>query len=169
VSSPPAPGADHAEVGRDRQRHRRRATRLSAYFDSSAVVKLLLTEPGSAIVGRAWDAASARSSSVALVAETRAALAAARRARRLDDDELRSATESLEALWAEIDGLAVTVELARRAGELAERCALRGYDAIHLASAEAILEDGGVIVVCDVRLAEAAASIGLEALVPTGS
>ena len=50
--------------------------------------------------------------------------------------------------------------------ELVELCALRGYDAIHLASAEAILDDGDVMVVSDTRLAEAAASIGIEALIP---
>ena len=69
-------------------------------------------------------------------------------------------------MWAEIDGLELTEWLARRAGELAEIHALRGYDAIHLASAEAILDDGDVMVVSDARLAEAAASIGIEALVP---
>ena len=106
---------------------------------------------------------------MALLAETRAGLAAACRARRIDDDELRAAVGGLEALWTEIDGLDVTERLARRAAELAEQCALRGYDAIHLASAEAILDDGDVFVVCDVRLAEAAASIGLEALVPAES
>ena len=63
-------------------------------------------------------------------------------------------------------GSILTEELAGRAGELAEICALRGYDAIHLASAEAILDDGDVMVVSDARLAEAAASIGIEALVP---
>lgn len=56
--------------------------------------------------------------------------------------------------------------LALRAGELAEACALLGYDAIHLASAEAILDRGDVMVVSDERLAEAAASIGIEALIP---
>ena len=72
----------------------------------------------------------------------------------------------LASLWRELDGIDVTASLARRAGELAEECALRGYDAIHLASAEAILDDGDVMVVSDTRLAEAAASIGIEALVP---
>lgn len=130
------------------------------------VVKLLLSEPGSEIVGTAWDDASTRLASVALLAETRAGLAAACRARRIDDDELRSAVGGLDALWREIDGLDVTEGLARRAGELAELCALRGYDAIHLASAEAILDEGDVMVVSDTRLAEAAARVGLEALVP---
>jgi predicted nucleic acid-binding protein len=103
---------------------------------------------------------------VALLAETHAGLAAAYRARRIDDDELRSAVGGLDALWREIDGLDVTERLARRAGELAQQWALRGYDAIHLASAEAILDDGDVMVVSDIRLAEAATSIGIEALIP---
>ena len=68
-----------------------------------------------------------------------------------------------------MNGLELTESLARRAGELAAAHALRGYDAIHLASAEAILDDGDVMVVSDVRLAEAAASIGIEALVPAES
>lgn len=68
-------------------------------------------------------------------------------------------------MWRDLDVIDVIESLARRAGELAELCALRGYDAIHLASAEAILDDGDVMVVSDTRLAEAAATIGLEALV----
>lgn len=75
----------------------------------------------------------------------------------------------LSELWHEVDGLALVESLALRAGELAEAHALRGYDAIHLASAEAILDDGDVMVVSDTRLAEAAASIGIVALVPAES
>lgn len=73
---------------------------------------------------------------------------------------------SLEELWEQLDSLELTEPLARRAGELAEAYALRGYDAIHLASAEAILDDGDVMIVSDTRLADAAASLGIEALVP---
>ena len=74
------------------------------------------------------------------------------------DHRLRSGTQ--------VDGVDVTEALALRAGELAELCALRGYDAIHLASAEAILDEGDVMIVSDERLAQAAASIGIEALIP---
>ncbi len=69
-------------------------------------------------------------------------------------------------MWRDLDVIDVIEPLARRAGELAEHCSLRGYDAIHLASAEAILDEGDVMVVSDERLAEAAASIGLAAVVP---
>lgn len=103
---------------------------------------------------------------VALIAEGRAALASALRGGRIDERGHAEALLTFGRLWAETDGLDVTETLARRAGELAERCALRGYDAIHLASAEAILDEGDVMVVSDTHLAQAAASIGIEALVP---
>lgn len=104
--------------------------------------------------------------SVALLAEGGAALAAARRSGRIDALGHEEAVTALERLWEQIEGIVVTEALARRAGELADQCALRGYDAIHLASAEAILDEGDVMVVSDWRLAEAAASLGIEALVP---
>ena len=107
--------------------------------------------------------------SVALLAEGGAAIAAAHRAGRIDHHGYDEALETFDRLWAEMDGLELTESLASRAAELAAVHALRGYDAIHLASAEAILDDGDVMVVSDTRLAEAAASIGIEALVPAES
>ena len=106
---------------------------------------------------------------MALLAEARAALGRARRLARLTDDEHATAVRVLLDRWGEVEGLELTEPLAHRAGELAEMCALRGYAAIHLASAEAILGEGDLMVVSDTRLAEAAASIGIEALVPAES
>jgi predicted nucleic acid-binding protein len=105
-------------------------------------------------------------SSLALYPEARSAVASARRRRRIDEAEHVAAIAVLDALWGSVDGLELTEPLARRSGELAEAHGLRGYDAIHLASAEAILDDGDVMIVSDTRLAEAAASIGIDALVP---
>ncbi len=139
---------------------------MSVYFDTSSFVKLVLAEDGSREVQRAWDSAEARVASVALIAESRAAIAAARRDGRVDPRRYSAVIEDLAGLWHQIHGIILTEELAVRAGELAEICALRGYDAIHLASAEAILDNGDVMVVSDTRLAGAAASIGIEALVP---
>lgn len=102
-----------------------------------------------------------------MLAEARAALGRARRLARLTDDEHTTAVRVLLDRWGEVEGLELTESLAHRAGELAEMCALRGYDAVHLASAEAILDEGDLMVVSDTRLAEAAASIGIDALVPT--
>lgn len=116
-----------------------------------------------------WHEAGARTASVALIAETWAALASARRSGRLDDVQHRVAVASLGRLWGQIIGIVLTEPLAHRAGELADAHALRGYDAIHLASAEAILDDHDVMIVADLRLAGAAKAIGIEALVPAGA
>lgn len=102
-----------------------------------------------------------------LYAEARAAVAAARRTGRLNDLSHRAGVRGLHEVWARIESIEVTELLALRAGELAEAHALRGYDAIHLASAEAVLDDGDVLVVADHQLAEAAALLGIEAVIPT--
>jgi predicted nucleic acid-binding protein len=148
------------------QRHRARATRLSTYFDTSAIVKLLLDESGAAAAGAAWDDARSRTASVALLAEARAALGAAQRDGRLSSSGHREAVEELAGLWLEIDGIVLTEDLAMRAGELAETFALRGYDAVHLASAEAIADPDMTLVTADRDLASAAASLGMLAVVP---
>lgn len=129
-------------------------------------MKLLLDERGAEHAQLAWSRALRRTSSLVLLAEARAALASARRAQRIDAGRQSDAVATLARLWEQVDGIELTEPLARRSGELAELCALRGYDAIHLASAEAILDEGDVMVVSDTRLAEAAASIGIEALIP---
>lgn len=132
-------------------------------------MKLLLVEPGSDTAGLAWDRAVVRTSSIALYPEARSAVAAAGRGRRIREVERVAVIAVLDALWAIVDGLELTEPLARRAGELAEAHGLRGYDAVHLASAEAILDEGDAMIVADMRLAEAAASLGIEALVPAVS
>jgi predicted nucleic acid-binding protein len=65
-----------------------------------------------------------------------------------------------------MDTIVLTEGLAERAGELADAFALRGYDAVHLASAEAIADPDTLLVTADHDLASAAASLGLVAVVP---
>ena len=48
------------------------------------------------------------------------------------------AVRTIDELCRELDMIGVDEALARAAGQLAERHALRGYDAVHLASALAI-------------------------------
>lgn len=74
----------------------------------------------------------------------------------------------LTELWLEMDGVPLDEELAMRAGALAEVFALRGYDAVHLASAEVIADADTALVTADHDLASAATSLGLLAVVPAG-
>jgi uncharacterized protein len=132
-----------------------------AYFDTSAVVPLLVDESGSDIASATWEEAS-RAVSVALVyVEARAALARARRVDRLTSARLRTAVQELEHFYSEIDVIDVDDSLIREAGELAETHALRGYDALHLAAATRLVDSDVILVAGDAALLTAAASLGL--------
>ena len=86
--------------------------------------------------------------------EARAAIAAAARARRISDEV--DAVDALEDVYAELRVVAIDEALVRAAGELAGRYALRGYDAVHLASALAVEANDVVLVTWDDELGDAA-------------
>jgi predicted nucleic acid-binding protein len=132
-----------------------------AYFDTSAVVPLLIAEPGSARAASLWDGAD-RAVSVRLIyLETRAALAQATRLGRLTARQLRDAVNGFDSLFEEIDLVEVDDVLARRAGQLAEVRQLRGYGAVHLAAAERVRDPNVVVIAGDGALLEAAAAEGM--------
>ena len=122
------------------------------YFDSSALVKLLVDEEGSELVAQLWDGCDAALSSRLAYPEVRAAIAAANRNHVLDDRGLRSALRSWKEFWSAIRAVELTVEVERRAGELAQRHSLRGADAVHLASALTVPASELVVAVWDRRL-----------------
>lgn len=64
----------------------------------------------------------------------------------------------LDALNTELVIIGVDEALARRAGELADEHALRGYDAVHLASALALGPGNTILVTWDRDLSNAAAT-----------
>jgi predicted nucleic acid-binding protein len=134
-----------------------------AYFDTSAFVPLLVSEPTTNVAGRLFDIADRVVTVRLLYPETRAALAAAQRARRMTTRQLRTAVTSLDDLIEQIDIVEVTDDLARRAGGLAEEHAMRGYDAVHLAAAESIRDSDLVFATADRAQAKAARSFGAVA------
>ncbi|MHB2001766.1 MAG: type II toxin-antitoxin system VapC family toxin [Solirubrobacteraceae bacterium] len=129
------------------------------YFDTSALIKLMIAEEGSATAAELWASAYPAASSVLAEPEGRAALAAARRSGRLSAAEHTTAVEALGSLQDELVRIGVEAELASHAGELAERHRLRGYDAVHVASA---LASGTEVTVVswDADLRRAAAESG---------
>lgn len=133
---------------------------MNTYFETSAIVKLVVDEDGSDEAGSLWDASDLVTTSRLSYAEARAALAAARRSRRLSDNGLGDAKRALEARFQEIDLIEVTLQVARSAGDLAERHALRGYDAVHLASALALEAQDLVLATWDRELAHAGRAAG---------
>jgi hypothetical protein len=130
------------------------------YFDSSALVKLVVKEAGSELVAQLWDGCDAALASRLAYPEVRAALAAAARNHDLDADDLRTAEQAWEEFWAATRPVELTPAVERHAGELAREHALRGADSVHLASALAIGDPDLVIAVWDRRLHAGALAAG---------
>jgi uncharacterized protein len=122
------------------------------YFDSSALVKLLVEEDGSDLVAELWDNCDAALSSRLAYPEVRAALAASARNHDLGDEDLLAAEHAWEEFWAATRPVELTPAVEQRAGQLAKSHALRGGDAVHLASALAINDPDLVVAVWDRRL-----------------
>lgn len=134
---------------------------MIAYFDTSAVVPLLIAEPGSARAASLWDGADRVVSVRLLYPEARAALAQAERLGRLTAGQLRDVVNELDSLFEEIHLIEVDDALARRAGELADVRQLRGYDAVHLAAADRVRDPDVVVIAGDSALCDAAAAEGM--------
>lgn len=88
-------------------------------------------------------------------------MAAALRSGRISAEQRNEGRRHLDRLWEEIDHVDLGMELARRAGDLAERHGLRAYDAVHLASVETVADRETVLVAGDGRLLDAAADLGV--------
>jgi len=138
-----------------------------AFWDSSAFVKLLVDELGSADAERVWNEADAPAASRLVVPEVSAALAAARRSGRLDAAAHRRSLHEWGRLQDEVDMVEVTAGVASEAAELATRYLLSGADAVHLASALSLDDAGPLLVTWDRRLGSAATAAGLS-VVPGG-
>jgi predicted nucleic acid-binding protein len=131
------------------------------YFDTSAIVPIVIEEASSLGASRLWDDADRVVSSRLVYAEGRAALATARRMDRLEEDELRAAVGDFESLYEQLDIVEVTPGLVLDAGSLAERFGLRGYDAVHLASARLVRDPDLVLAAGDLNLLDAARALGI--------
>ncbi len=137
---------------------------MIAYFDTSAVMPLIVSEAGSDEALRHWQGADRVASARIIYAEGRAALAQAARLGRLTAEALRAALERLEAIYDRLELVEVSDRLVREAGRLSEAHALRGYDSVHLAAAELARGNGGelLFVAGDDGLCRAAEALGLE-------
>jgi len=114
---------------------------LILYLDTSSLIKLYVDEPGSENVARLLKAAEIVAASVLAYPEARAALARRQRERSLSPASHRTARAALDADWPRVLSLDVAEDLARQAGDLAERHRLRGFDALHLASYLAVAKE----------------------------
>jgi predicted nucleic acid-binding protein len=132
------------------------------YLDTSALVKLVLRDEGDAeVVASIISAADIAFTSRIAHPEARAALAAARRAGRLTPRNHATARADVDRAIASLRIVELHPDMARAAGDVAERHALRALDAIHLASALVLGHGDTVVVTWDHTLADAARTVGL--------
>lgn len=108
---------------------------MTVYFDTSAIVPLIVSERSTRTCRSLWESAEDMVTSQLAFVETAAALAQARRIGRLDAAEHRSALAVLDDLWSDVTVVPVDDGLIAQAATLADTQALRGYDAVHCASA----------------------------------
>ena len=133
---------------------------MITYIDTSSLLKLLIDEDGSDRVELIWDTADTLASVALIVVESRAALATARRGRRLSISQHQRAVDEVTSLIDEISIVEVTEDLLEHAAQLAEEESLRGYDAVHLAAALAV--EATVLSSADTDLCDAAERRGLH-------
>lgn len=127
-------------------------------------MKLLVTESRSDETRSIVTSARALAASRLAYVECRGVIGRIRAEGRASSSALELAKLSLERYWSEVGVTEVDDRVAASAADLAERRAIRGADAVHLASALRIAAVGGdpvFFATWDERLARVAANEGL--------
>lgn len=105
------------------------------YLDTSSLVKLYVREDGSDEVKALFDGARVVATSQVAYAEACAAFARKHRQGDFTDEQYHTVITNLQQHWGAYFAIDVSWPVSKLAGALAERHSLRGFDAIHLASA----------------------------------
>ncbi len=129
------------------------------FLDTSALVKIYIAEPGSERMREAVAREDPKAASVLAFAEIHAALARRRREELLREAELEQIRLVFAEDWERLNQMPVGEAVLRRVPELCDRHPLRGADAVHLASAMLLQEEGiEILFACSDRALLAAAT-----------
>lgn len=137
------------------------------FCDTSALIKLLISEPGSDRMHQASLEAESLAVCRLTWAEAMAGLARRQREHPEDTEALEQARQQLIVSWEHCTIVEVTQRLVETAGRFADGFALRGYDSVQLAAAHELhrSSDQPVTFACfDQRLRQAAALMRLDVL-----
>ena len=105
------------------------------YLDTSAMLKLYVQEKQSDDVYDLFRKSENTGTSILTYTEMASAMSRAQRMHLISSDESRDAWNKFLKEWPEINRLRISAPLTERAASLSWEFGLRGYDAIHLASA----------------------------------
>ena len=122
-------------------RNSERRASVIVYFDTSALVKLYVDEPRAKPARAAAEAAAVIATSMLTYAEMRSAFARKRRFGEITPDQLERFKKEFETDWNTFDIVVIGETIVRRAGDFAENYLLKGFDAVHLATAEVSVRD----------------------------
>lgn len=141
---------------------------MIGYLDTSALVPLLVAEPSSESCRHFWDEADTVVSCRVAYVEVATALAQAERLGRLSSGAFAGARAHLDDFWEQVEIVEIDDLLVRYAAELAPRFELRGYDAMHCASAALLADSELVAGSGDHRLLAAWSRLGIATFDPNG-
>ena len=137
------------------------------YLDTSALVKVYVTEPFREPVVSAMQEAEAVASHTIAYVEAHAAFARALNEGKLTEGQHEAVKREFRADWASYLQVGTSQSLIQRAADLTEAFHLRAYDSVHLAAADVLHAQSGetVLFACfDRQLNRAAAVLGLSSL-----
>ncbi len=137
------------------------------YLDATALAKLCVGEPGSALAAALWDGADVVATSRFADAELRAAIAEAYRSGALP--RARAALEEWDRLWPGLYVVEPGTSVLDAAASLVVRHPIASAVAVHLASALALRAPDLVVATWDEALAAAARDEGLDVVPRVGS
>ena len=132
---------------------------MNLFFDSSALAKRYVREPGSDRVAELIAGASSLGLSIICLSEVISALCRRRREKKLSHEEYLKTKRTLFEDAEDANVVSVTDQVMARAVDLSERSPLRSADSIQVASA---VEWGAdLFVSADARQCDAARGYGL--------
>jgi predicted nucleic acid-binding protein len=134
------------------------------YLETSNLVKLYVREADSEEIAKLIAEAEVVATSIVAYPEARAAFARKFRENGIIEEDYERIKKDLDNDWEKLFIIKLTDSLARSSGDLAEKCGLRGFDALHLASAlelKKALPHPVLFSSSDARLKESAKKEGL--------
>jgi len=137
---------------------------MICYFDTSAIVPLVLMEPSTSLCQYVWQRSGERASSMMAIAESHAALAMALRLGRISESEYHLARAKMSEILDQLNLVIPTRAIVEQAAEHALTFALRGYDAVHVASANLLNSEEFVAIAGDEALINAWRGVGISTI-----
>ena len=115
---------------------------MIAYFDSSSIVKWFFDEPFTELAKDIKDKAKIVVTSLLAFPEVLSAINRACREGRCLESEMELVRNEFLFIWPNFQWIRVNEDLMQQAGELIFKHNLRGFDAVHLASALLLKQEG---------------------------